>query len=64
MKNLWLPKETGWEREGLVGGVWGGNVVKLGCDDGCTTVNILKFTELKKVVSMMQKNGSVIWKTE
>ena len=31
---------TGW-------GVWGGNVVKLGCDDGCTTVNILKFTELK-----------------
>ena len=33
-------------RDGL--GVWDGNVVKLGCDDGCTTVNIIKFTELRK----------------
>ena len=28
-------------------GVGDGNV-KLGCDDGCTTINIIKFTELKK----------------
>ena len=27
-------------------GVGDGNV-KLGCDDGCTTINIIKFTELK-----------------
>ena len=46
LKNLWLPKETGWVggRDGL--GVWDGNV-KLGCDDGCTTINIIKFIELK-----------------
>ena len=25
-----------------------GNVLKLGCDDGCTTVNIIKFTEFFK----------------
>jgi len=30
-------------RDGL--GVWVGNVVKLGCDNGCTTVNIIKFIE-------------------
>ena len=27
-------------------GVWDGNVVKLGCDVGCTTINIMKLTEL------------------
>ena len=26
-------------------GVWDENVVKLDCDDGCTTINIIKFTE-------------------
>ena len=37
-----LPKETGCGgRIGL--GVWDGNVVKSGCDDGCTTINIIKF---------------------
>ena len=25
-------------------GVWDGNI-KLGCDDGCTTINIIKFVE-------------------
>ena len=24
-------------------GVWDGNVIKLGCDDSCTTINIIKF---------------------
>ena len=23
-------------------GVWDGNVLKLGCDDGCITINIIK----------------------
>ena len=46
-KNLWLPKETGCAgKDGL--GVWDGNVVNLGCDDGCTTINIIKFIELRK----------------
>ena len=29
-------------------GVWDGNVLKLGCDDGCATINIIKFTVLIK----------------
>ena len=41
-----LPKETGCGgRIGL--GVWDGNVVKSGCDDGCTTINIIKFIDFK-----------------
>ena len=27
-------------------GVWDGNVLKLGCDDGCATIHIIKFIEL------------------
>ena len=46
LKNLQSPKETGWgDRNGL--GIWDGNVLKLGCDDGCTNINIIKFTEFK-----------------
>ena len=33
-------------RDGL--GVWDGNFLNLGCDDGCTTINIIKFTEFLK----------------
>ena len=41
LKNLQFPKETGCRgRDGL--GLWDGNV-KLGCDDGCTTRNTIKF---------------------
>ena len=29
-------------------GVWDGNVLKLGCGDGCITINIIKFPELLK----------------
>ena len=29
-------------------GVWSGNAIKLGCDDHCTTINTIKFIELKK----------------
>ena len=32
-------------RDGL--GVWDGTLVKLGCDDGCTTINIIRFIEVK-----------------
>ena len=32
----------GWED---VQGVWDGNAIKLGCDDCCTTVNVIKFIE-------------------
>ena len=34
------------EEGGVDWGVWDGNVLKSGCDDGCTTINIIKFTEL------------------
>ena len=45
LKNLWLPKGTGGRREGCTGPLkW--NAPKLGCGDGCTTINIMKFTEL------------------
>ena len=48
LKNLWLPKETGcMGRDGLE--VWNGNVLKLDRNDGYTTINIIKLTELKKI---------------
>ena len=45
-KNVWLLNETGWGGGGL--GVGDENVLKLGCDDGCPTVNTITFLELKK----------------
>ena len=39
-------------RDGL--GVWDGNSVKLGCDDPCTTVNTIKFIELKMCIEMAE----------
>ena len=42
-------KTYGYQRRQVEGlGVWDGNSVKSGCDDGCTTINIIKFFELKK----------------
>ena len=35
-------------RKGWIG-AWDGNVLKLGCDDGYTTINIIKFIELLQV---------------
>ena len=26
-------------------GVWNGNAIKLGCNDHCTTINVIKFIE-------------------
>jgi len=44
LKNLWFPKET------VLGvgdalGVWDGNATKLGCDDHCAAINVIKFIE-------------------
>ena len=44
LKNLWLPKEMGLCVGGRLG-VWDGNVLKLDCDDGCTTINMIKCIE-------------------
>ena len=41
--------------------VWDGNVLKLGCDGGCTTMNIVKSIELfKKEFTLLVKP---LWKT-
>ena len=29
-------------------GVWDGNAIKLGCDDHCTTINVIKLIKIKK----------------
>ena len=29
--------------------VWDGNAIKVLCDDGCTTINVINFIELKKI---------------
>ena len=44
LKNLWFPKERSWGNWGMLG-AWDGNVKKFGCDDHCTTVNVIKFIE-------------------
>ena len=44
LKNLRFPKETGWGW-GEALGVWDRNAIKFGCDDHCTTINVIKFTE-------------------
>ena len=47
LKKLRFPKETGWGWwDGL--GICDGNAIKSGYDDHCTTVNVIKFIELKK----------------
>ena len=41
-KNSWFPKETVWGGGGMR---WDGNAIKFGCDDHCTTTDVIKFTE-------------------
>ena len=42
-----LERERGWRKEKGGGlGVWDGRIVKLGYDDDCTAINIIKFIEL------------------
>ena len=54
-------------KDGL--GIWDGNAVKLGCDDGCTIISIIKFIELKKnehraLNAQRTKAGDTVWKEE
>jgi len=59
LKNLGFPKETIWgQGNGL--GVWKGNAIKLGCDDHCTTINVIKFIDLKNG-TRKKKNGVFIF---
>ena len=44
LKNLWFPVEIGC-RWGNALRVWNGNAIKSGCDDCCTTINVIKFNE-------------------
>ena len=39
-------------------GVWDGNVLKLGCTDVCTTINIIKSIELKELAK--PKGGNTV----
>ena len=41
--------------EGRTGG-WDGNVLKLGYDDDCTTIDIIKFIGLKNIQNIKNKN--------
>ena len=44
LKNLWFQmRQVG--QWGDVLGVWDRNAIKLGCDDGCTIINVIKFIE-------------------
>ena len=45
-----LRKTYGFQRRKVGGwtdvpGIWDGNAIKLGCDDCCTAVNVIKFIE-------------------
>ena len=51
LKNLRLPKETGCGRRGVGWrdglGFGDENAIKLGWDDGCTIINLIKFIIIK-----------------
>ena len=55
-ENLWSPKDRLGGRDGLR--VWNGNTLKLGSDDGCSTINIIKFTELKNFIKGLYRATS------
>ena len=42
LKNLQFPNETGWGWGDALS-VQDGNAIKLGCDDCCTTIKVIKF---------------------
>ena len=44
LKNLWFPNKRGWGWQEALR-VWDGNAIKFGCDDCCTTINVINFTE-------------------
>ena len=47
-----MRQVSGW---GDVLGVWDGNAMKFGCDDHCTTINVVKFVESFKNIIVEQK---------
>ena len=53
-KTVYKGDRLGVGEDGL--GVWDGNAVKLGCDDHSTTINVIKFIELKKGKKAVNKN--------
>ena len=62
MKNLRFPKETGWGSGGNGLGIWDGNAIKFSFDDHCTTINVIKFIELKerhKTHNSQNKNNKI-----
>ena len=38
-------------------GVWDGNAMKLGCDNCCTTINVIKFIEFKNKYNSFSDNS-------
>ena len=44
LQNVWFPNETGWGWGDALR-VWDGDAIKLGCDDYCIIINVIKFTE-------------------
>ena len=49
LKNLQFPKETSWGwGDGME--VWYGNAIKLGWNDHCTTINVIKFIGKKEKI--------------
>ena len=47
-------RQVGGWRDALV--VWDGNAIKFGCDDHCTTINVIKFIQKKIKIRNNQKN--------
>ena len=45
LKNLWFHNETACRVWGDALGVWDGKAIKFGCDNHCTTINVIKFIE-------------------
>ena len=51
LKNVTISKGDRLGFGGMDWGFWMEMLIKLGCDDHCTTINVIKFIELKKGVS-------------
>ena len=37
-------------------GIWDGNAIKFGCDDCCTTINVIKFIEWSSLHGAAEMN--------
>ena len=45
LKNLLFPNEACWGGWEYPLGVWDGNAIKFGCDDGHTSIKVIKLIE-------------------